>query len=230
MLRQQLGSIVVQALLIHGFRVGIVGVHAWEVSLDQYSDSSLVSKNPTLCSILLATNAKWQLILIATLIYIPVTVASKVTLCVFFYRLSPVRLYKFAVYVTAFVCVAGLAGIWFSILFACQPVAAAWDVRLLLSAKCIDRGSVYITQAALGSITDVMLLVLPIPTVIGLQMRWRQKLGLLGMFGIGSVTLVTSIVRLVVLLPSLSSLDQTWALADSCLWMYVGISPLATLT
>lgn len=64
-----------------------------------------------------------------------------------------------------------------------------------------------------------MLLLLPIPTVVGLQMSTRQKVGLLGLFAIGSVTLVTSIVRLVLLLPSLSNPDQSWSLAEGCLWV-----------
>jgi hypothetical protein len=159
------------------------------------------------------------LVMCTTLTYIPTTILSKLTLCFFYYRLSPSLWYQYSVYFTGFLCTASLVGIWFSVLFACKPIAAGWDVRMSVGATCINRPPIYITQAAFGCITDVMLLVLPIPTVIGLQMSTRQKLGLVGLFAIGSITLITSIVRLVLLLPSLSNPDQSWSLAEGCLWV-----------
>ncbi|KAF5009451.1 hypothetical protein FDECE_4334 [Fusarium decemcellulare] len=163
----------------------------------------------------------YKLVMCTTLTYIPTTILSKLTLCFFYFRLSPSRWYQYSVYFTAFVCSGSLIGIWFSVLFACKPIAAAWDIRLAAEATCINRPPVYITQAAFGCVTDLMLLALPLPTVLGLQMSTRQKLGLVGMFAIGSITLVTSIVRLVLLLPSLSNPDQSWSLAEGCLWVIV---------
>lgn len=128
-------------------------------------------------------------------------------------------MYQYAVYFTAFICAGGLGAIWFSVLFACKPIAATWDVRLSAEATCVNTPAIYIIQAALGCITDLMLLLLPIPTVIGLHLSIRHKVGLVGMFAIGSVTLVTSVVRLVLLLPGLGNKDQPWALAEGCLWV-----------
>ncbi|KAF4472990.1 integral membrane [Fusarium agapanthi] len=159
------------------------------------------------------------------LTYIPLRIISKLTLCFFYYRLSPSVWYQYWVYFTGFLCSASLVGIWFSVLFTCKPIAAGWDVKMSVGATCINRLTIYITQASFGCITDVMLLVLPIPTVIGLQMSPRQKLRLVGLFAIGSITLITSIVRLVLLLPSLSNPDQSWSLAEGCLWVLV-INPL----
>ncbi|EXA31474.1 hypothetical protein FOVG_17251 [Fusarium oxysporum f. sp. pisi HDV247] len=126
---------------------------------------------------------------------------------------------EYSVYFTAFVCTSSLVGIWFSVLFACKPIAAGWDVRFSVDATCINRPPIYITQAAFGCVTDLMLLLLPIPTIVGLQMSTRQKFGLAGLFAISSITLITSIVRLV--LPSLSNPDQSWSLAEGCLWVII---------
>ena len=104
-------------------------------------------------------------------------------------------------------------------LFSCNPVAASWDSRLLADAKCIDRPPVYVTQAAFGSVTDFLLLILPIPTLTGLHINRRKKLGLIGLFSIGSITLITSIVRLVLLLPAVASPDQPWDLSGGCVWV-----------
>ncbi|KAF4984891.1 hypothetical protein FZEAL_44 [Fusarium zealandicum] len=195
-------SIAAQSFLLHAYSHDLLGVHAWELTLDDHTMSSL-------------------LVLCTTLTYIPTTILSKLTLCFFYYRLSPSRWYHYSVYFTGFICSCSLIGIWFSVLFACKPVAAAWDVRLELTSTCINRPPVYITQAAFGCVTDLMLLLLPLPTVLGLQMSTRHKLGLVGMFAIGSITLITSIVRLVLLLPALSNPDQSWTLAEGCLWVII---------
>ncbi|KAL9565684.1 hypothetical protein ACKAV7_009866 [Fusarium commune] len=195
-------SIAAQSCLLNAYSRKLLGVHAWEMPIDSNTDSAL-------------------LVMCTTLTYIPTTILSKLTLCFFYYRLSPSLWYQYSVYFTGFLCSASLVGIWFSVLFACKPIAAGWDVRMSVGATCINRPPIYITQAAFGCITDVMLLVLPIPTVIGLQMSTRQKLGLVGLFAIGSITLITSIVRLVLLLPSLSNPDQSWSLAEGCLWVII---------
>ncbi|RYP16714.1 hypothetical protein DL765_004950 [Monosporascus sp. GIB2] len=195
-------SIAAQSCLLRAYRRGLLGVHAWEMSLDRNNESTL-------------------LVLLTTLNYIPTTILSKLTLCSFYFRLSPSIPYRYSVCFTGFVCASSLIGIWFSVLFACNPIAAAWDLRVAAEASCINRPVIYITQAAFGCVTDLMLLVLPIPTVVGLQMSTRQKVGLLGLFAIGSVTLITSIVRLVLLLPSLANPDQSWSLAEGCLWVAV---------
>ncbi|KAF5534438.1 integral membrane protein [Fusarium mexicanum] len=195
-------SIAAQSCLLNAYSRKLLGVHAWEMPIDSNTEANL-------------------LVMCTTLTYIPTTILSKLTLCFFYYRLSPSLWYQYSVYFTGFLCSASLIGIWFSVLFACKPIAAGWDVRMSVGATCINRPPIYITQAAFGCITDVMLLVLPIPTVIGLQMSTRQKLGLVGLFAIGSITLITSIVRLVLLLPSLSNPDQSWSLAEGCLWVII---------
>ncbi|KAM0548803.1 hypothetical protein ACHAPJ_009659 [Fusarium lateritium] len=193
-------SIAAQSCLLNAYSRKLLGVHAWEMPIESNTESAL-------------------LVMCTTLTYIPTTILSKLTLCFFYFRLSPSVWYRNSVYFTAFMCAASLVGIWFSVLFACKPIAAGWDVRLSVDATCINRPPIYITQAAFGCVTDLMLLLLPIPTVVGLQMSPRQKFGLLGLFAIGSITLITSIVRLVLLLPSLSNPDQSWSLAEGCLWV-----------
>ncbi|KAH6972576.1 hypothetical protein EDB80DRAFT_659567 [Ilyonectria destructans] len=195
-------SIAAQSCLLHAYTNNLLGVHAWEMPVDSNTQSSL-------------------LVMSTTLTYIPTTILSKLTLCFFYFRLSPSTWYQYSVYFTGFICSTSLIGIWFSVLFACKPIAATWDVRLATNATCINRPPIYITQAAFGCVTDLMLLLLPVPTIVGLQMSTRQKIGLLGVFAIGSITLITSIVRLVLLLPSLSNPDQSWSLAEGCLWVII---------
>lgn len=77
-------------------------------------------------------------------------------------------------------------GIFFSLIFACKPIEKSWDVTIT-TGSCINRPALYITTAVLGVATDVVLLVLPVPMVLKLQMPVLQKAGLLLMFAVGSL-------------------------------------------
>ena len=71
------------------------------------------------------------------------------------------------------------------ILFGCTPFKKSWDLTIL-EGSCVDRGVVYICTAALGILSDLILLVMPLPMILQLQMPRRQKAGLVVLFVIGS--------------------------------------------
>lgn len=70
-------------------------------------------------------------------------------------------------------------------LFACNPIQRSWDVTIT-EGSCIDRPKLYIAIAALQIMSDIGLIIMPIPMIYRLQMPLRQKIGLLVMFVIGS--------------------------------------------
>ncbi|KAF2130674.1 hypothetical protein P153DRAFT_384935 [Dothidotthia symphoricarpi CBS 119687] len=195
-------SCATQATLLVGWYYRVIGVHAWEISLDDYGLYS-------------------RLILAGPLVYAPCMACSKAALCLFYGRLNPDRVFQIAVGSTLFVIVGAYTGIFFSLVFACHPIAASWDPTLQPIAVCINRGAIYIATAVIGIITDVLLIALPIPTIWRLQMPLKQKVGLTGIFGVGSITIVTSVIRLVILIPSLTSVDQTWVIGEGTLWIFV---------
>jgi hypothetical protein len=49
------------------------------------------------------------------------------------------------------------------------------------------KGAIYIATAVMGIVTDVMLMAIPIPTIWGLQMPMKQKIGLTVIFAVGSM-------------------------------------------
>jgi hypothetical protein len=71
------------------------------------------------------------------------------------------------------------------LIFACKPFMKTWDVSIL-EGSCIDRTPVFMATAVMNMVTDILLLVLPVPMVIKLQMPRAQKAGLICAFGIGS--------------------------------------------
>ncbi|CAN9436629.1 unnamed protein product [Alternaria alternata] len=164
-------SVGTQGILITGFSTGSMGVHAWEIPIEN--------------------------------------------------RLSPSVAFQWAVWTTVVICASSYIAIFFSLLFACKPIAASWDPLLRPTAACVNQGAIYIATAVIGIVTDVMLISIPVPTIWGLQMPTKQKIGLTLMFGVGSITMVTSIIRLIVLIPALTDMDQTWIIAVGSLWIII---------
>lgn len=157
-----------QATLLVGWHEGVMGVHAWEISLDDYGLYA-------------------RLIFAAPLVYAPCMACAKAALCLFYRRLNPNRLYQIAVGATLFLDVGAYTGIFFSLIFACRPIAASWNPLLGPTSVCINRGAIYIATAVVGIVTDALLIIIPITTIWGLQMPTKQKIGLTAIFGVGSV-------------------------------------------
>ncbi|ETS84316.1 hypothetical protein PFICI_02341 [Pestalotiopsis fici W106-1] len=195
-------SVGTQAELLRLYVVKAVGVHAYEMPLERYQYFSRV-------------------IFAAPLVYTFTVASAKATLCLFYRRLSPFKTYQIFVWITMFLCVGSSMAIFFSLVFACKPIAASWDPQLAQIAQCLHRPAIYVATAGIGVFTDVILLALPVPVIVGLNMPTRQKIIVLFLFAIGSITLVTSIVRLVILLPSLTDQDQTYALTKGTLWICI---------
>lgn len=76
-------------------------------------------------------------------------------------------------------------GIFFALIFACDPISMSWDVRV--KGTCINRPALYIATAVANIISDLVLFCLPIPIVVRLQVPRRQKIGLFFIFGVGSL-------------------------------------------
>ncbi|KAF5690999.1 integral membrane protein PTH11 [Fusarium circinatum] len=192
-------SIAVQVVSLSSFILGVTGVHAWELPLKKFNEGN-------------------QLTFISPILYAVCTACSKMALALFYRRLSPQRWWKWSVYSVFFLVAGYNLAILLVVLFGCTPFKKSWDPTIL-EGSCVDRGAVYICTAALGILSDLVLLIMPLPMILQLQMPRRQKAGLVVLFAIGSATLVTSVVRLVLLVPIVDANDYTWVLSSAVVWM-----------
>lgn len=110
---------------------------------------------------------------------------AKLSLLTFYLQLSPIKWFR----ITVWTCIAIVASltlvITFLLYFLCTPIQAAYDITI--QGKCLDAGVLYMATAVSNIVTDVMLFVIPIPTVLSLQMGKRQKIGAMIIFAIGSM-------------------------------------------
>ncbi|CAN9281845.1 unnamed protein product [Alternaria alternata] len=180
---------------------GTLGVHIWELTGHR-------------------VNSTMNLISVASIIYCPFLASAKLSLLFFYLRLSHIQWFRLCVYASMFVVVGYNIALVFPLIFACTPFRRNWDVTIT-EGSCIDRTPLYMATAVLNMATDILLLILPIPMVVKLQMPRAQKAGLICIFGVGSLTCITSAVRLALLFPMLQTIDQTWAIVMPGIWMQV---------
>ena len=75
-------------------------------------------------------------------------------------------------------------------LLQCRPLSRVWDPTV--HAKCIEPGRLWIVMGSLNVLTDLLLLVLPLPSLWRLQMRRRTKVQVAGIFSIGGLLVISS--------------------------------------
>ncbi|TLD18110.1 hypothetical protein PspLS_10465 [Pyricularia sp. CBS 133598] len=211
-------SLATQIYEVYEWSQGNLGIHMWELPMPRYERFLF-------------------LVYIAPILYQLCQILAKVSLLIFYHRLSPLRGFKHAVNFTLFVVVVYNTAITFALIFSCWPVQKNFDLSFPQEVGVcnVNLPQVYVATCIMGIITDLMILVLPLPTVLRLQVSWAQRIGLVFMFSVGSATFVTSIVRLAILVKNNGEADVTWTLAEASIWvgieanLYIMCGSLPTL-
>lgn len=116
----------------------------------------------------------------------------KVTVCLnkaatilLYLRIFSTRKFRIAAFTVMAIIVAASTGSIFATIFQCVPVAGAWDRSI--SAKCINSGKFWVAYAVMNILTDVMVLVLPLPLFASLSLGRRDKTMLYSLFLLGGL-------------------------------------------
>jgi hypothetical protein len=121
-----------------------------------------------------------------TVLYSPALAFAKMSFLCFYLNLYPGQGFRAGVFVTMFLVVGSCVAVVISLLAACKPFAKNVDVTIT-EGQCINKAALYIATGALNIITDVMILVLPIPMLSKLQMARSRKIMLIMLFSVGSM-------------------------------------------
>lgn len=82
------------------------------------------------------------------------------------------------------VVVAWTLSYFFANLFTCYPITSL--IEPFYGNKCINAVPMWLSVVATDLIVDVGILIMPIPMVLRLQLPWKDRLGVLGMFSLGA--------------------------------------------
>lgn len=111
--------------------------------------------------------------------------SAKLSILVFYLRLSPQKPFRIAVYALIGIVVAYTLSYIITILLLCKPIELNWDITV--KGTCISRLAPMMVLSVANIFIDVAILVIPIRVVIPLQMPRRQKLSLLLLFATGGL-------------------------------------------
>ncbi|CAG8061085.1 unnamed protein product [Penicillium nalgiovense] len=121
----------------------------------------------------------------------------KASLCLSYLRLisgTSKRLYRIVIWVVIAASTLGHIAGALSLLFNCTPVRRSWNRNV--PGTCLPVGGLFYGLAIYTIITDVTIIVLPIPLLLGLNIKTAQKAGVVCLFLLGLFTTICSIMRL----------------------------------
>ncbi|KAI5272529.1 hypothetical protein E4T47_04206 [Aureobasidium subglaciale] len=144
---------------------------------------------------------------------------SKLSILLLYRRLFPISNFAKRWWAVVAFTVAYSVGGVFASLFQCRPMESAWSLTTSPD-YCISTEKFYTANAALNVVSDIMILILPVPIVWGLNTDIRKKVILTGLFSMGSVSCLVSILRMrsIIVLYKDGFEDLTWGLVEVVVW------------
>ncbi|KAI1340025.1 hypothetical protein F5Y15DRAFT_61891 [Xylariaceae sp. FL0016] len=124
-----------------------------------------------------------------------------------------------------FICLWALATI-LSCFLICQPFAYNWDLAIP-GGYCGNSIISWTATGILNIITDMIVLMLPMPYLWGLELELFKKLVLMATFGVGLFTCIISIIR-VKLLSGVDFADVTYTISNAVL--FSALEPCLAIT
>lgn len=162
--------------------------------------------------------------------------ATKTSILIFYLRMSrnTQKILRIASYVT--LGVVNVAGVVLTFLnaFQCSPVSAAYDPSQS-NQKCISIVTLYLCSAPVNIITDLAILVLPIPVLTGMRLPQRQKTILILTFALGVFVTIVDVIRIYYLQQAVDSqsishsrlgtgTDFAWTASTALMWSAVEVN------
>ena len=130
----------------------------------------------------------------AVTLYLPAIALPKVSILLFYLRLNPSRRFRYCTIGVICITFGYMISVILAQLLPCRPVRKYWAP--LTPGTCIDTNPLYLANSIINTTIDLVVLVLPIPMIVKLQVNRRTKLVLAGIFSLCSGTVVVSALRI----------------------------------
>ncbi|KAM0331412.1 hypothetical protein ACHAQA_003085 [Verticillium albo-atrum] len=144
----------------------------------------------------------------ATIFYAPMALTVKLALMLIIIRVfgsvHKKVMYGMYAFIGMIVTYYGL-GIFIKI-FVCWPITAYWRGE---TDKCLDQSAIITADAIISVLSDLVILLLPLPLTWSLQLPRKRRLRVIGMLCAGGVATAFSVYRLILILQDGKSSNQT---------------------
>ncbi|KAL1960647.1 hypothetical protein VTO42DRAFT_7226 [Malbranchea cinnamomea] len=196
----------------------VLGFAALSIALTFYG---IGSHQNTVSSEQLATMQ--YMVYISLCIYLFVASAVKISLTVFIMRVFPTeKIQRIGYGIITFLILFAISG-ELPLILQCKPVRAAYD-KTLEHFECFSADILFdiqMYQGVLMFVIDLVIIVLPMPTIWRLQMPLARRISIIGLFGLGLVACAACLARLPNLVYQKDVADFTFAGATPLIWMNV---------
>ncbi|CAH0021345.1 unnamed protein product [Clonostachys rhizophaga] len=166
-----------------------VGYHVWEISQETYLNS-----------------LKW--LWGCSVAYCPAAFFTKTTLLLLIARVFAVEertaraIYCFIIFILILYLPIQIVKT-----IICLPIRSYWDKSV--PGRCLDQKKAFVVDLSVAILTDLVILLLPIPLTWNLRMPRKQKLKIWALLGTGGVAVATTVYRMVKAIQFMHQTDVT---------------------
>ena len=152
------------------------------------------------------TSRQW--LYVGTVVYCPAAYAIKVTLLLLTARIFSVReSISKAIHIFIVVLLIAYVPNQIAKTIICTPIKAYWDQSV--KGRCLQQRKIFIADTTLAIVTDLIVLILPIPLAWSLRYPTRAKIKIIALLGAGGIATAVSIFRLYNVIKFIHSTDVT---------------------
>lgn len=127
----------------------------------------------------------------------PALMAVKTSILIFYLTLTRnQKVFRFANYVTLFVVNAAGLALTLVNVFQCSPLGAVFLSDIPSYAHCTDIVTLYLSSSPVNIITDLAILILPMPLLTKMRLPFKQKIILVITFSFGFFVAVVDVIRI----------------------------------
>ncbi|KAL6159783.1 hypothetical protein ACJBU6_02207 [Exserohilum turcicum] len=162
--------------------------------------------------------------------YVLLTFLTKMTVLTFYLRIFPIGKIRQVVYAFIAMCTCLLISIFLAHFLQCVPISFIWEQwegTLVPKPKhvvCgVNRDNLNFVFGITNVIMDGSIMVLPIPRVLKLDLRWQKKIAVLFVFCIGFLITGIAIARISILLNGSYTNNTSWNLVPVVKWSAIEI-------
>jgi len=114
-----------------------------------------------------------------------------------------------------------------TVIFQCRPPQDYWKITLTPQPTCINQGTTLLAAGVINTITDFLVVLLPIRTLWVLRIPKKQQMFIIMIFALGFVSCGAGVARAYFLYQVTQTWDQVWASypvwMSSSIELYIGV-------
>ncbi|WDK21179.1 integral membrane protein [Colletotrichum graminicola] len=143
-----------------------------------------------------------------TLVYGPNSFFTKLALLMIVIRVFRFhQKTKIGIYLTIAFMAGYYVPVFFLKTFICRPIRGFWNPNS--RAACLDQRAIFVADTITSAVTDLAVLILPIPAAASLRMSWEKRLKVMGMLSAGGIATAASLARMVIVIRLQETKDET---------------------